>query len=106
MPRTPGRQVVSPQVARKAVDILHGDTTYPGTSASAFTSWYAAHPGSPISGKTGTAPGVSPRTHKADKNGALWFVGMTPELRRDERADQPRQPELAGVGAAGHPRRR
>ncbi len=79
VPRTPGRQVISPQVAREAVDILHGDTTYPGTSASAFSSWYAAHPGSPISGKTGTAPGVSPRTHKADKNGALWFVGMTPK---------------------------
>jgi membrane peptidoglycan carboxypeptidase len=78
VPGTPGRQVVSPQVARKAVDILTGDTKYPGTSADAFASWYAAHPGSPISGKTGTAPGVSAHTHKADKNGALWFVGMTP----------------------------
>lgn len=78
VPRSPGRQVVSPQVARKAVAILTGDTKYPGTSADAFASWYAAHPGSPIAGKTGTAPGVSPQTHKADKNGALWFVGMTP----------------------------
>lgn len=78
VPRTTGRQVVSPQVAREAVAILTGDTAAPGTSASAFAAWDAAHPGARVAGKTGTAPGVSPQTHKADKNGALWFVGMTP----------------------------
>jgi membrane peptidoglycan carboxypeptidase len=80
VPRTPGQQVVSPQVARQAVQILTGDTQAPGTSTDAFASWYAAHPGLQISGKTGTAPGIDPKTGKDDKNGALWFVGMTPKL--------------------------
>jgi membrane peptidoglycan carboxypeptidase len=80
VPRSPGQQVVSPQVARQAVQILTGDTQSPGTSTDAFASWYAAHPGLEISGKTGTAPGIDPKTGKDDKNGALWFVGMTPKL--------------------------
>jgi membrane peptidoglycan carboxypeptidase len=79
VPRTAGRQVVSPEVARQAVDILKGDTRFPGTSADAFASWYAQHPNTVIAGKTGTAPGISPRTHQADKNGALWFAGITPD---------------------------
>ena len=45
VPRTAGRQVVSPEVAREAVDILKGDTHFGGTSADAFASWYAQHPG-------------------------------------------------------------
>ncbi|HEY2297499.1 MAG TPA: transglycosylase domain-containing protein [Jatrophihabitans sp.] len=78
VPRTPSRQVISPQVAREAVQIMEGDTQAPGTSATSFATWYQSHPDLLISGKTGTAPGVSPRTHQADKNGALWFAGMTP----------------------------
>ena len=78
VPRSPGRQVISPQVAREAVQILQGDTQTGGTSADSFAPWYATHPYSLVAGKTGTAPGISPRTHKDDKNGALWFAGMTP----------------------------
>jgi membrane peptidoglycan carboxypeptidase len=79
VPRTPGHRVVTAQVARTAIDILTHDTKTPGTSAVPFESWYADNH-SLVSGKTGTAPGTDPKTHKDDKNGALWFVGMTPSL--------------------------
>jgi membrane peptidoglycan carboxypeptidase len=72
--------VVSPQVALQAVQILEGDTDgSPGTSASKFESWYSAG-GSDIAGKTGTAPVTDSHGHETDQNGALWFVGMTPNL--------------------------
>ena len=77
--RTPGVQVVSPEVARRAVDILIHDTKAPGTSAASFHKWYPQNR-SLIAGKTGTAPGRNLKTGKDDKNGALWFVGMTPDL--------------------------
>ncbi|HZC70324.1 MAG TPA: penicillin-binding protein [Jatrophihabitans sp.] len=67
-------QVVLPQVAAQAVQLLSGDTRYPGTSASVFSSWYGLNP-SVIAGKTGT--NVSTRT---GKNASIWFVGMTPRL--------------------------
>lgn len=79
VPRSPSVQAVAPQVARQAVDILANDTKAPGTSADAFASWYTKNK-SIVAGKTGTAPGIDPKTHKDDKNGALWFVGMTPNL--------------------------
>ena len=79
VPRSPSRQVVAPQVARQAVAILKGDTRSPGTSADEFSQWYAQG-GSDVAGKTGTAPGRDPKTGKDDKNGALWFTGMTPDL--------------------------
>jgi membrane peptidoglycan carboxypeptidase len=71
--RTPSVQVVAPQVAAQAVQILTGDTHGFGTSADAFAGWYAQN-GSPIAGKTGTdAP--SPKY-----NSSVWFVGVTPSL--------------------------
>lgn len=73
--RPVGKQVVSPQVARQAVQILTGDTKSPGTSAGPFGSWYAQNP-SIIAGKTGTAQ-ASP---KQSENATIWFVGMTPNL--------------------------
>jgi membrane peptidoglycan carboxypeptidase len=79
VPHTPSVHVISPQVAREAVDILTGDTEPPGTSKDEFASWYQAH-SSLIAGKTGTAPGLDRKTGKDNKNGALWFVGMTPNL--------------------------
>jgi len=67
-------QVVSPQVARQAVQILSGDTKYPGTSAQPFQSWYSAN-SSIVAGKTGTAVAAD-----ESKNSSIWFVGMTPQL--------------------------
>lgn len=67
--------VVSPQVARQAVQILTGDTKAPGTSAVPFQSWYAQNP-SIVAGKTGTAV-ASP---KENLNSTIWFVGLTPSL--------------------------
>jgi membrane peptidoglycan carboxypeptidase len=79
VPPTSSYQAVDPQVARQAVAILAGDTKTPGTSAASFAGWYANH-SSIISGKTGTAAAYDTKTKKDDKNGALWFVGMTPTL--------------------------
>jgi membrane peptidoglycan carboxypeptidase len=73
--RPTATQVVSPQVARQAVQILTGDTKAPGTSAVPFESWYAQNP-SVVAGKTGTAV-ASP---KETLNSTIWFVGMTPTL--------------------------
>jgi membrane peptidoglycan carboxypeptidase len=78
--RSPGVQVVLPQIARKAVHVLIGDTQDPGTSADAFARWYDDD-SSEVAGKTGTATAVNPRTGKDTKeNASLWFVGMTPDL--------------------------
>jgi membrane peptidoglycan carboxypeptidase len=79
IPRAKTVQAVAPQVARRAVNILVGDTHGVGTSAPQFADWYTQN-SSRVAGKTGTAPGLDPRTHRDDKNGALWFVGMTPSL--------------------------
>ena len=81
MPRTTTVQAVNPAggpAGGRDPDRRHrhGD----GTSAQQFQSWYQAHPHADIAGKTGTAPGIDLKTHKDDKNGALWFVGMTPKL--------------------------
>jgi membrane peptidoglycan carboxypeptidase len=72
--RTPGVQVVAPQVAAQAVQILSGDTKFPGTSAGPFADWYAKNP-SVVAGKTGTNG-----SNRKDKNSSVWFVGMTPDL--------------------------
>jgi membrane peptidoglycan carboxypeptidase len=77
--RTAGVQVVAPQVARQAVDILTGDTQGDGTSYQAFQSWYSdGH--SVVAGKTGTVGAVDSRGRPSDKNASIWFVGMTPNL--------------------------
>ncbi|HZY75320.1 MAG TPA: penicillin-binding protein [Jatrophihabitantaceae bacterium] len=67
-------QVVSPQVARQAVQILSGDTKYPGTSAQPFQSWYSTN-SSIVAGKTGTAVAAD-----ESKNSSIWFIGLTPQL--------------------------
>lgn len=67
-------QAVPAETAMKAVDIMTGETKGQGTSADRFRSWYADD-GSDIAGKTGTAPGTP-----TSKNGAIWFVGMTPSI--------------------------
>ena len=72
--QTPVR-VLAPQVAAQAAQLLTGDTKFPGTSAGSFASWYGLNP-SVIAGKTGTQQSA---THP-DKNAAVWFVGMTPNL--------------------------
>jgi membrane peptidoglycan carboxypeptidase len=72
--RQAGVQVLAPQVAAQAAQILAGDTKYPGTSASAFQSWYAENP-SVIAGKTGTNESTT-----KNQNSSVWFVGMTPDL--------------------------
>ncbi|MGH8859680.1 MAG: penicillin-binding transpeptidase domain-containing protein, partial [Jatrophihabitantaceae bacterium] len=105
VPRTAGYQAVTQQVAREAVNILEGDTVNSGTSAAEFTHWYTTHPVSPIAGKTGTAPGIDLRTHKDDKNGALWFVGMTPNLVATTaliNLDNPSNP-ASGLPGVAHP---
>ncbi|HJQ41983.1 MAG TPA: transglycosylase domain-containing protein, partial [Jatrophihabitantaceae bacterium] len=71
-------QVVSPQVALQAVQILKGDTRFPGTSASQFSSWYGQN-SSAIAGKTGTSVAVV-NGKDTDANASVWFVGMTPDL--------------------------
>jgi membrane peptidoglycan carboxypeptidase len=72
--RTPGKQVIAPQVAAQAAQILTGDTSGGGTSASVFSNWYATH-SSVIAGKTGTNEST-----KKNENSSIWFVGMTPNL--------------------------
>jgi membrane peptidoglycan carboxypeptidase len=78
--RPAGVQVVSPQIAMQAVQILGGDTqsSTSGTSASAFQNWYADH-SSLVAGKTGTSVAVV-NGNDTDKNASLWFVGMTPKF--------------------------
>jgi membrane peptidoglycan carboxypeptidase len=79
--RSPGVPVIAPQVAQEAAQLLEGDTHFPGTSASEFSSaWYGDGLGD-VAGKTGTAVAVDPRTGKeTNRNAAIWFVGMTPTL--------------------------
>ncbi len=73
--RSPGVQVLAPQVAAQAVKILTGDTKAPGTAASVFSDWYSSN-SSVIAGKTGT----NQAEPKETKNSSIWFVGMTPKL--------------------------
>jgi membrane peptidoglycan carboxypeptidase len=80
VPRTPGVQVVAPQVAMQAIQILTGDTTYPGTSAQPFSTYWYDHNSSVVAGKTGTAVASNSRGQATSKNGAIWFVGVTPDL--------------------------
>jgi membrane peptidoglycan carboxypeptidase len=99
--RSPGVQAVSPQVAAQAVQILSGDTKFPGTSAQPFQSWYATN-GSVVAGKTGTAVASA-----ENKNSALWFVGMTPNIVATSAVFNPSGPSqpiasLPGVADPGN----
>ena len=98
-------QAVSPQVALQAVQILTGDTRFPGTSASQFQSWYGQNP-SPIAGKTGTSIAVV-NGKDSDQNASVWFVGMTPNLVATTALinfDHPNSPAagLPGLTDPGH----
>lgn len=94
--RTPGTQVVQPQVAQQAVDVLRGDTVGFGTSAQQFAQyWYPINP-SPVAGKTGT--GVA---RDESKNAALWFVGMTPDLVAASAVINTDQPNAPAAGLPG-----
>jgi membrane peptidoglycan carboxypeptidase len=96
--RSPGVQVVSPQVALQAIDILSGDTTSIGTSAAQFQSWYQQG-GSVVAGKTGTSVAVDPRSHlDTHENASLWFVGMTPNLVATSALINLDHPNLAASG--------
>jgi membrane peptidoglycan carboxypeptidase len=78
--RSPCTPVMSPQVARTALQVLHGDTVSPGTSAQQFQSLYAANPSMTVAGKTGTVNATDPRTGKPlATNADLWFAGVTPD---------------------------
>jgi membrane peptidoglycan carboxypeptidase len=81
IPRSPGVQVVSPQVALQAVQLLEGDTKSSiGTSAEPFSQlWYNKN-SSLVAGKTGTSVAVNSKGDATDENSAVWFVGMTPSL--------------------------
>jgi membrane peptidoglycan carboxypeptidase len=103
--RSPSVQAVSPQVAAQAIQILTGDTQFPGTSAGQFQSWYAQHPGQLVAGKTGTSVAVV-NNKETQQNASLWFVGMTPQYVAVSALinfDQPSSPAagLPGVGDAG-----
>jgi membrane peptidoglycan carboxypeptidase len=76
--RSPPVQAVSPWVAMEAVNILAGDTKYPGTSAVQFQPWYQQGL-STVAGKTGTSVAVV-NGKDTTLNSSLWFVGMTPKL--------------------------
>jgi membrane peptidoglycan carboxypeptidase len=103
--RPAAEQVISPWAARQAVQILGGDTKFPGTSASEFQSWYATNR-SVVAGKTGTMVAVDARGQATDKNAAIWFVGMTPDMVAASALinfDQPNAPsdQLPGMSAPG-----
>jgi membrane peptidoglycan carboxypeptidase len=75
--RAPHVQVLAPQVAAQAADILTGDTdSSSGTSAHVFANWYSnGH--SKVAGKTGTNQAGG---RQDNKNSSIWFVGMTPDV--------------------------
>jgi membrane peptidoglycan carboxypeptidase len=74
----PAKSVVTPYVAREAVDILIPDTQN-GTSAPAFGTYYGQG-GSYVAGKTGTNNATDAHGQELPSNSSLWFVGATPNL--------------------------
>jgi membrane peptidoglycan carboxypeptidase len=78
------KQVLAPQVALTAQQLLLGDTTStpangPGTSASVFQQWYSTN-ASPVSGKTGTNNASDSHGNQLPTNSSVWFAGITPHL--------------------------
>ncbi len=92
--RSPEVQAISPQVALQAVDILTGDTRFPGTSAAQFQPWYSQGM-STVAGKTGTSVAVV-NGKDTTQNASLWFVGHDAEPGRDQRGHEPRPPQRTG----------
>jgi len=73
--------VMTPQVARNALQVLSGDTRTPGTSAQQFQGLYNANPGISVAGKTGTVNATDPvHGTQLTTNADLWFAGVTPDL--------------------------
>jgi membrane peptidoglycan carboxypeptidase len=79
--RSPCTPVMTPQVARNALQVLSGDTRAPGTSAQQFQGLYGANPGISVAGKTGTVNATDPiHGTQLTTNADLWFAGVTPDL--------------------------
>jgi len=68
---SPGERIVSPQIARKVLDVLHAVTGDEGTARKARV------PGYLVGGKTGTVHKVGPQGYIADQYVA-WFAGVAP----------------------------
>lgn len=101
VPRTPGVQVVSPQVALEAVQILQGDTKGQGTSADPFRQLWYRKGGSLVAGKTGTSVAVDSKGRATSNNSAIWFVGMTPDLAAVTAIINLDHPNYAAAGLPG-----
>lgn len=95
--RAPGTQALAPQVAAQAAAILTNETTN-GTSHTQFDPWYAVNQ-SQIAGKTGTATAAPDDT----QNGAIWFVGMTPNLVATSAVFDMDSPFKPSAGLDGQP---
>ncbi len=67
----PGERIVSPQIAREVLRVLHAVTGDEGTARKARV------PGYQVGGKTGTVHKVGPRGYIADQYVAL-FAGIAP----------------------------
>jgi cell division protein FtsI (penicillin-binding protein 3) len=68
---TPGERIVSAQIAREVLGVLHAVTGDEGTARKARV------PGFPVGGKTGTVHKVGPQGYLADQYVA-WFAGIAP----------------------------
>jgi cell division protein FtsI (penicillin-binding protein 3) len=66
-----GERIVSPQIAREVLGVLHAVTGDEGTARKARV------PGYPVGGKTGTVHKVGARGYLADQYVA-WFAGIAP----------------------------
>ncbi|MBP6682320.1 MAG: penicillin-binding protein 2 [Halioglobus sp.] len=66
-----GERIVSPQIAREVLGVLHGVTGDEGTARKARV------PGYPVGGKTGTVRKIGPAGYLADEYVA-WFAGIAP----------------------------
>ena len=66
-----GERIVSPQIAREVIEVLHAVTGDQGTARKARV------PGFPVGGKTGTVHKVGAKGYIADQYVA-WFAGIAP----------------------------
>jgi cell division protein FtsI (penicillin-binding protein 3) len=66
-----GERIVSPQIAREVLGVLHGVTGDEGTARKARV------PGYPVGGKTGTVRKIGPGGYLPDEYVA-WFAGIAP----------------------------
>ena len=99
---SPAVQVIAPQAAANALEILTGDTKSgnDGTSVGKFQNWYNAG-GSDVAGKTGTVAAVSRTGKETSKNAAVWFVGVTKNLAATSALINFDSPNSASTGLPG-----